>query len=243
MTAALSEESFRFMANLWANNNKPWFDANRNRYDEHIRKPLKALAEALAIPVASVLPEFTGRAKISRINNDIRFSPGKPLYKQHMWISFGGVVGTGCADLFFGISGSGWSAGAGIGAPKREPLDEWRESLIAHFAIWKRYVKAMQSYFGLLLYPENQYSRLLYPQAPSAIQPLLQAREVWMLTKPRLDFTGDPAREIFTSLCAILPAGLFMMLPSGLLGDRLKELGREVKAPDGEVGAVWRVLR
>jgi len=239
----LSPESFKFMADLWTNNSKLWFDENRKRYEEHVQKPLKALAESLSAPVSSILPEFTGKAKVSRINNDIRFSPNKPLYKQHMWISFGGVVGTGCADLFVGISGSGWSAGAGIGAPKREPLDGWRENLVAESARWEKYRRALEDSYGLLVYPENSYSKPLYPAAPASIQPILQAREVWLVTQPRPDFTGDPTHELYLALCAILPAHLFMVAPRALLPARLAELGREIKAPDKTIEKLWKALK
>jgi len=239
----LSSESFQFMADLWVNNSKPWFDENRKRYEEHVQKPMKALAETLSGPVSSILPEFTGKAKVSRINNDIRFSPNKPLYKQHMWISFGGVVGTGCADMFIGIAGSGWSAGAGIGASKREPLEGWRENLITHAKLWDKYNDAMDKTFGLLVYPENCYSKQLYPSAPPSIQPILQAREVWLVTKPRKEFTGDPAHDLYLALCAILPAHLFMIAPKAFLTDRLAELGRSIKAPDKQVEKVWKALR
>jgi uncharacterized protein (TIGR02453 family) len=239
----LSSESFRFMAELQQNNNKPWFDANRERYEEHVRKPLKALAETLAGPVAALLPEFSGRAKVSRINNDIRFSKGKPLYKQHMWISFGGVATDGCADLFVGISGAGWSAGAGIGAPKREPLDGWRENLIVHAKVWKKYSTAMEKARGLMAYTENSYTRPLHPDAPAELQPLLQAREVWLVENPRLDFDGDPAHELYKGICRMLPAYLFMALPSAMLRERLGDLPERAQAPDGSVVKVWKAVR
>jgi len=37
----LGSETFQFMADLWENNNKAWFDENRKRYESEVRKPLK----------------------------------------------------------------------------------------------------------------------------------------------------------------------------------------------------------
>ena len=84
----IGNDAFKFMADLQQNNNKAWFDANRTRYEQYVRDPMKALAGALEDPVFFILPEFSGRAKVSRINNDIRFSPNKPPYKERVWISF-----------------------------------------------------------------------------------------------------------------------------------------------------------
>ncbi len=239
--AGLSGESFKFMADLWQNNNKPWFDANRPRYEEHVKLPLKGLAEDLALPVSSILPEFSGKAKVSRINNDIRFSPNKPIYKQHMWISFGGMMPCE-ADFFLGISGSGWSAGAGIGAPKREPLEVWRTNLIRHADKWRRYTGALEEAGGLHVFTENPYSRPLYPDAPADVLDLLQARSAWLLMNPRQDFVNDPMRECFLDLCRMLPAYLFMVVPGGELLARLGELGKSIKAPDNGVGGIWEAV-
>ena len=80
----IGTESFQFMKDLWDNNNKSWFDENRKRYEKVLRNPMKELAEDLSGPISIILPEFTGKVKVSRINNDIRFSPNKPPYKEHM---------------------------------------------------------------------------------------------------------------------------------------------------------------
>lgn len=239
--AGLSPESFKFMADLWQNNNKPWFDANRSRYEAHVKAPLKALAEDLAIPVSSILPEFAGKAKVSRINNDLRFAKGKPPYKQHMWVSFGGMMPVE-ADFFVGISASGWSAGAGIGAPKREPLEIWRTNLIRHYDRWQRYSEALDEAGGLRVYAENPYARPLYPSAPAEIQHLLQARETWLLVTPKLDFAGDPMRECFLDLCRILPVYLFMVVPGGELMARLGELGKTIRVPDKAIEKLWKAV-
>lgn len=238
----LSGEAFRFMAELWENNNKLWFDANRGRYEEYVRLPLKELAGNLSGLVSTILPEFSGKAKISRINNDIRFAPNKPPYKQHMWISFGGMMPVE-ADFFLGISGSGWSAGAGIGAPKRDPLETWRTNLIRHIDLWRRYRDSMNTAGGLRIYAENPYVKPLYPEAPTDIQPLLQARETWLISNPRLKFTGDPLRECFLDLCRMLPTFLFMVVPGRELPARLAELGRGIQAPEKSVEVVWNVFR
>ncbi len=239
--AGLSRESFKFMKELSENNSKPWFDANRARYDAHVRLPLKELAEGLAAPVGSILPEFTGKAKVSRINNDIRFAPNKPIYKEHMWVSFGGMMPAE-ADFFVGLNGQGWSAGAGIGSQKREPLDVWRENLVRHFARWHRYMEALNEVGGVKTYSENPYAKPLYPDAPLEIQPLLQARSTWLVTTAKPDFAGDPMRECFVDMCRMLPTYLFMVTPGGELMARLGELGKGIKAPDKGVEKIWKAV-
>ncbi len=232
---ALSGESFRFMSELWQNNNKPWFDANRSRYQQHVFGPMKRMAEALSGPIASILPEFSGKAKVSHINNDIRFSPGKPIYKQHMWISFGGLIGgeSPCsADAFIGISGNGWSVGAGIGAPKREPLELWRHNLITHVGEWRKWRDSFDQSNEIEVHLESPYAKPLYPDAADDLQPLLQARGVWIIHGAFSDFSGDSTREAFTAIGKMLPAFLFMVTPTAMLSDRLAELNSDIKRGD-----------
>ena len=76
-----------FLADLAANNDKDWFDKHRPDYDEHWVKPAKefALAAGEALqelaPVA-IAPRINGN--IFRINRDVRFSPDKTPYKDHL---------------------------------------------------------------------------------------------------------------------------------------------------------------
>ncbi|MDP8241176.1 MAG: DUF2461 domain-containing protein [Candidatus Hatepunaea meridiana] len=195
----ISVESFKFMADLWNNNNKQWFTDNRRRYEETVRLPLKSLAEALAEPVASILPEFTGKPKMSRINNDIRFSLNKPPYKEHIWISFGKVKGS-CADIFVAIGRNGWAAGCGIGAPKQEQLDGWRKNLLEHRDVWRRYAQAAGMGEKIGIYINNSYKKPLFPDIPDDLMQLVQAKSVWLVEIPKTEFNDNPERDFFISI-------------------------------------------
>jgi len=238
----ITKEAFKFMAELWDNNNKPWFDENRKRYEEHVRKPLKAIAGDLAEPVASILPEFGGKPKISRINNDIRFTPNKPPYKQHMWISFASGKDS-CADVFAAIGGSGWAAGCGIGGPKRESLDNWRRNLLEQQVIWRNYCKAVGMGKDLLIYYEGSYKRPLFPEIPEDLYKLVQAKGVWLVQAARVEFDSEPETEFFKGICEVLPVYLFMAIPEPLLLSRLAELGDRITPPDKKVGKIWKALQ
>ena len=69
-TAALD-----FYEDLEADNSKAFWTANRQVYEESVRGPMLALAEALG-------PEF-GTAKLFRPYRDIRFARDKTPYKTH----------------------------------------------------------------------------------------------------------------------------------------------------------------
>lgn len=87
-----SEKTIKFLLDLQRNNNKKWFEKNRNRYELELLQPFKALVEILAPAMHSIDEDFETRPAvnktISRIHRDIRFSKDKSPYKSNMWLSF-----------------------------------------------------------------------------------------------------------------------------------------------------------
>lgn len=70
-----------FYEDLEADNSKAFWQAHKHVYDEQVKAPLEALAEALA-------KDF-GTPKFFRPYRDVRFSKDKTPYKTHQGIWFG----------------------------------------------------------------------------------------------------------------------------------------------------------
>ncbi|MDZ7845517.1 MAG: DUF2461 domain-containing protein [Owenweeksia sp.] len=72
-----------FFKELAANNDKDWFDDNRQRYAISVKEPFKNFIGDLIENIRSEDPRVQISAKdaIFRINRDIRFSPNKAPYK------------------------------------------------------------------------------------------------------------------------------------------------------------------
>lgn len=66
-------DAFAFYRELETHNEKPWWEANRPRYEAAVKAPFEALAEELE-PVAN-------RVKVYRPYRDVRFSHDKTPYK------------------------------------------------------------------------------------------------------------------------------------------------------------------
>ncbi len=69
------KKGLKFLRDLSKNNEREWFKANKDVFDEHVKAPLDAF-------VADVEPEF-GTGKVFRIYRDVRFSKNKDPYKTH----------------------------------------------------------------------------------------------------------------------------------------------------------------
>jgi uncharacterized protein (TIGR02453 family) len=143
--AIFSKDTFKFFRDLKRNNHKDWMDANRERYQASVVQPLKKLLEEMAPAVLDLDHRFetTGRrgANLSRINNDIRFSKDKTLYKTGMYLKFSAPIGGDqeSGQLYVGISADTVTAGFRIyGGSKRKlsPLALIAEPRLAKNPKW-----------------------------------------------------------------------------------------------------------
>lgn len=82
--AYFTKDYLDFFIELAANNHKEWFDSNRKRYENSVKKPFAAFVQAFIDHVAKSHPAFKDLSAsdcIFRINRDIRFSKDKTPYK------------------------------------------------------------------------------------------------------------------------------------------------------------------
>lgn len=85
-----TSESFQFFRELAENNNKPWFDRNRERYESYVVGVFRSLLATLEPFLLELNPNFETAGKtnrnLSRINRDIRFSKDKSPYKHNYYL-------------------------------------------------------------------------------------------------------------------------------------------------------------
>lgn len=89
----IQKNTLKFLKELAANNNKPWFDAHRNDY-EQARGEFIQFTENLIAGISVFDPQFKtldARKCVFRIYRDVRFSKDKRPYK----VNFGANLGIG----------------------------------------------------------------------------------------------------------------------------------------------------
>lgn len=74
-----------FFRELKVNNNKPWFDANKSRYELHVKKPFEKFVGDAIVRMQKYDPQCRIEPKdaIFRIYKDVRFAKDKTPYKVH----------------------------------------------------------------------------------------------------------------------------------------------------------------
>ena len=109
---------------------KAWFDSNRKMYQTQVVGPTKAFVTALGGRLADgIAPAVVAQPKtngsIAPINNDLRFSPDKSPYKDHLLLRFWeGDDKKTAPTLHLRLSAD--DAGFATGALLPD-LDRWRE--------------------------------------------------------------------------------------------------------------------
>jgi len=134
--------AFRFLRDLARNNEKAWFEANRDVYEREVRDPMRLLVETLDAKLGSIAAEIVGDPKRSmfRIHRDVRFSKNKSPYKTNAGAWFyhrdagrkvGRVGEGGGAGFYFHIDPTTCFMAGGIWMPARPALLRIREATAA----------------------------------------------------------------------------------------------------------------
>jgi uncharacterized protein (TIGR02453 family) len=146
--ASFGPELFSFLAELRENNNREWFAANKDRYEEDLLEPALDFVNAFAPRLEGISPHFRADARPSggsvfRIYRDTRFSKDKSPYKTHLGIHFrherakdahapGYYLHIGPGEVF---------AGGGIWHPGTEAATRVREAIVADPERWQRAIR------------------------------------------------------------------------------------------------------
>jgi uncharacterized protein (TIGR02453 family) len=143
--ATFGPELFSFLADLREHNDREWFAANRDRYEDDLVEPALAFVETFAPRLAKISPHFRADARPSggslfRIYRDTRFSKDKTPYKTNVGIHFrherakdvhapGFYLHIGPGEVF---------AGGGIWHPDTGAASRIREAIVADPDGWRR---------------------------------------------------------------------------------------------------------
>lgn len=84
---------FRFLEELAANNDREWFQRNKDRYEREVRDPMIQFVLDFGAPLRKISPAFVADPRpvggsIFRIHRDTRFARDKRPYKTHAGIHF-----------------------------------------------------------------------------------------------------------------------------------------------------------
>lgn len=145
MFGGFSPETMKFLNNLDRNNNRDWFQKNKQRYEEVVLGPALELVESMQGPLKTISPYFDAVPKrsggsIMRIYRDTRFSKDKTPYKTNLGIQFRHEAGRDvhAPGFYFHISPEEVFVGAGIWRPDSRSLGQIRSLMDDDPKRWRR---------------------------------------------------------------------------------------------------------
>lgn len=137
--------TIKFLRELRENNNREWFKANKDRYDEDVLDVALHFIQSMQDPLAEFAPHFTAvptriGGSLMRVYRDARFAKNKTPYKTNVGIQFrherakdvhspGYYVHIDPDEVFIGV---------GMWRPDSEPLRQIRERIAVRSGEWQR---------------------------------------------------------------------------------------------------------
>ena len=139
------KDFFAFLKALKKNNNRDWFNANKQRYQESVVKPMGEYISSMAPHLASISPHYVADPRphggsMFRIYRDTRFSNDKTPYKTHAACHFRHRAGRDAhaPGFYLHIETDGVSIGGGIWRPPSKQLARIRDFIADNPAAWEQ---------------------------------------------------------------------------------------------------------
>jgi len=129
MTATFSTQTFEFLTELSLRNERPWFQANKHRYEDHVREPARAFIRQMAPLLEDLSPHLVADDRkvggsLMRIFRDTRFGKDKTPYKTNIGIQFrlGRDKDVHAPGLYVHVASDDLFVGAGMWRPPSDAL-------------------------------------------------------------------------------------------------------------------------
>ncbi len=146
MPGLFTKRTFDFLFDLDVNNDRTWFDENRERFERDARGPMLAFIEVVGEPLQRHVskhlvadPSKVG-GSMFRIHRDVRFSKDKSPYKTHLGAQFRHEDGRDvhAPGVYLHLEPGNCWMGAGVWRPDRDALTRIRERMVDDGASWER---------------------------------------------------------------------------------------------------------
>ena len=143
---SFSKRTFAFLSELADNNDRNWFQANQERYEEDVRLPALDFIDEFAGRLTKISPQFVadGRKQggsLFRIQRDTRFGKDKTPYKTHTGMQFRHVATSDdvhAPGFYLHIEPKACYAGVGLWRPATADAAKIRTKIAGDPTAWKK---------------------------------------------------------------------------------------------------------
>jgi uncharacterized protein (TIGR02453 family) len=138
-------ELFGFLIEIEVNNNREWFQENKDFYESAVKRPLLSFIESFAPALAGITKNFRADSRsIFRIYRDVRFSKDKRPYKTHAAAHFRHNAGKDvhAPGFYLHIEPGSVFAGGGVWQPSPDALLRIRKQIASNPREWRTIIEA-----------------------------------------------------------------------------------------------------
>ncbi|MBO5448432.1 MAG: DUF2461 domain-containing protein [Ruminococcus sp.] len=198
---SFTEKAPAFLFENYTRNDKEWFKANRETYENELLKPFAELISFLAPTLKSIDREIIcDPGKVSRIYRDARFAKGGPIFRQSLWCSICRKKEPFVSkpEFYFYISPDGFGWGCGYYRTPRNVMESMRKLISGGDKTAKAALRAYsrQDRFSLT---GEMYKRDRFPDRSDKLKEWLNRKSVCLCydgEDPELLFSEELAQYI-----------------------------------------------
>lgn len=196
-------DGLAFLRELAENNERSWFQANRDRYDRGVLAPCRALVAALSTQFAAAdIPLTADPLKaVFRIHRDVRFSRDKRPYKTNAGaiLNRDGDKST-LGVLYIHIAAEGSFAACGFYQPEAPQLAALRTAIASRSPVFQHVIDGLGRH-GLQLSTDSALSRMPRGFEAMAESPLAQVlRLKHLMVRQPLDDRHVTSEQLVTPI-------------------------------------------
>ena len=166
MFNGFSPRTIDFMWNLRLNNNKAWFEENKETFRQDFQSPVKALGQKVFGRIAADYGGHRFIHKVSRIYKDARrVRDGEP-YRCNLWFSIErpGEEWTSTPVFWFDLSPDDWSYGLGYYQARPVTMEKFRARIDRDPKKFEKFIAPLENQDEFIL-DGDEYKRK--KEAPS----------------------------------------------------------------------------
>lgn len=208
-TRYFTPQLFAFLRDLAANNDRAWFKANQDAYEEYVREPALEFINDFAGPLATISEHFVADSRtvggsLFRIQRDTRFSNDKTPYKTNTGMQFRHVMAKDAhaPGFYLHIQPGECFMGVGLWRPETKVAYQIRQRIDDDQPGWKQATRNKRFTDGFSLTGE---SLVRPPKGYDDDHPLIEdLKRKDFIASTRLtqkEITSDHFLEDFTTNC------------------------------------------
>lgn len=159
-----TKKTLDFLFENCLHDSKEWYQEHKAEYKQYVAEPFSEFITALQPTINEIDSEITCNPKrFSRLYRDARYSRGGPIFREHVWCSFGRKTEQfeASPSFYFDVSPSGFEYGCGYYMASTATMNALRNLIIKKDKAFQEAIKAYenQNIFQLAgdLYKKNRY--------------------------------------------------------------------------------------